>query len=692
MRNWSISKQIYIGVGLVVGLLALVSIISLLATARLSSAFTDYRGTARQTQLTSFLIEDLLETRLAAFGYRLKASPEKAAVIDANVTKIIGGREKAKALFQTEPAVIEELDEVARSIAQYQAAFANMKGLQAQREQFAAILSETGPRARKSLTAVMKSAYEDGDAEASYFAGQMQEQVLLGRFYSERFLLSNTQASLDAAQSHLEASVLAYEALIAALQNPERRTLAQAALADVTVYRETLASISAVIFQRNDIQTGTLDRLGPQMQSQYKTIFDSVVTRQDTIGPRGASTAKTALIVVAVLGLLSLAIGAFIAVKISRIISGQITTMTGVMSDVAQGDLEKHIPGVELENELGQMAKALNMFKETGLEARRLEQDAEEARIERRAAEAERAKEQEALQKRKQEAMAAELERQNRINDIVQDFTGGIGAIIEKVSNGAQSLNENASQMSDIADSTQTQSTSVANASEQATANVSAVASAAEELSASLKEVTSRVQEASSLARTASKDAERTNEIVDGLTSAAGEISSVTELIQGIAEQTNLLALNATIEAARAGEAGKGFTVVASEVKMLAAQTSKATEDIAVQIARMQDVTRSAVSAINCVNESVQRIDESAGAVAVAAEEQTAVTSEISSSVQHAAAGTRDVTNSIVAVSERATQTGQVATDVRGASQQLNADAQRLSDLVDTFVADVRAA
>ncbi|MEO0412785.1 MAG: methyl-accepting chemotaxis protein [Pseudomonadota bacterium] len=692
MNQWTISKQIYACAGVVIGLLALLAVVSLIATAKLSGAFTDYRTTARQTQLTSFLIEDLFKTRLAAFSYRLQASDEKAQAVDASVREIIGGREKALALFSQTPEALVVLDEVEQSISQYQDAFADMKALQDERNAQVPVLAQIGLKGRKQLSQIMQTAFEDGDPVAAYYAARAQESLMLARFYGERFLLDNTRADLDEASGHIAQGLEVAATLLTELQNPRRYALAQATIEDLKRYDEGLSKVSKVIFARNEIQANTLDKLGPVMQAKYKTLFDNAVLAQDTIGPRGAATAKITLILVALIGIGSLIAGTLLAMKIGKRVSAQVSNMAAIMSAVAKGDLDKDVPGAELDNELGRMARALAVFKKTGKEAKELAAQTEAARAQKEHDDAKLAAEQAQSQKNKEEDMAAELRRQKRVSDCVEAFTSGVGEVLTRVSSGTLQLNETAAKMTQIADTTKEQSTSVASASEQAATNVSSVASAAEELSASLREVTQRVVDASTLAQNASTEAERTNEIVDGLTSSVQEISSVTGLIQEIAEQTNLLALNATIEAARAGEAGKGFTVVASEVKTLAAQTGKATEDIAKQIDRMQAVTKEAVAAISSVNTSVQRIDESATAVAAAAEEQTAVTAEISANVQQAALGTRNVTDNIVAVSSKATETGDIAGVVRDASEQLSGEAERLNALVETFVEDVRAA
>jgi methyl-accepting chemotaxis protein len=212
------------------------------------------------------------------------------------------------------------------------------------------------------------------------------------------------------------------------------------------------------------------------------------------------------------------------------------------------------------------------------------------------------------------------------------------------------------------------------------------------QLSTSVNEISRQISESTVVTQQAVAEANRTDEIVQSLASSADRIGAVMGLINAIARQTNLLALNATIEAARAGEAGRGFAVVASEVKNLAGQTSRATEDIAMQIADIQSATREAVGALGSITGSIVRISATTASISAAVEQQGAATAEIARNVQQTAASTQAVTATIAGVSQAANHTGAAAGQVLDEASGLSRQAEQLTDEVNHFVARVRAA
>ena len=296
------------------------------------------------------------------------------------------------------------------------------------------------------------------------------------------------------------------------------------------------------------------------------------------------------------------------------------------------------------------------------------------------------------------EAHIATIEHERRASDerraarvhLAEEFETDIHGIVQIVSDAAAKLQGSAHTLSTIAEQTRHQSGTVAAATSQTAANVHAVASASEELSASIGEITRQVMESSRISRDAVTVVESTNTTVESLATAAQRIGDVVKLINDIASQTNLLALNATIEAARAGEAGKGFAVVAGEVKSLATQTAKATDEIATQIAGIQAATTGAVDAMRAVGRTVARLDEIAGTIAAAVEQQAAATCEIGRNVGETARAVHAVEPSIVQVSEGAVRSDSATAEMLDAASRLAREAAHLDTEVDGFIRRVR--
>jgi methyl-accepting chemotaxis protein len=348
-------------------------------------------------------------------------------------------------------------------------------------------------------------------------------------------------------------------------------------------------------------------------------------------------------------------------------VSRPIILMTGAMTKLAGHDLATEIVGVGRKDEIGQMAAAIQVFKDSMIEADRLAGE----------------------KKAEQEAKAR---RQQAIDGFIHEFEKSVSRSVGVLASASTELQNTAQSMAGTAEETSRQSTTVSAAAEQATSNVQTVASAAEELSASIAEITRRVTESAQIAADAVRDAEHTNGQVQTLVEAANKIGEVVTLIQSIASQTNLLALNATIEAARAGEAGKGFAVVASEVKSLANQTAKATDEIGAQIKSIQDATSSSVRAIDGISQTINRMNEIATAIAAAVEQQGAATQEIASNIQQVSVGTTEVSSNIAGVSEAANHTGAAASQVLSAASELAKQGEMLRKEVDTFLGNIRAA
>jgi len=377
---------------------------------------------------------------------------------------------------------------------------------------------------------------------------------------------------------------------------------------------------------------------------------------------------NAALLKVGVVGGGILLVTLLAAWLINRDVAGSLGKLKSAMDRLVKGDLDAAIPGTDRSDEVGGMASAVLVFKDSMIETGRLRNEQAEAKRQ------------------------AEVDRQSLMTRLADDFETGVRGSLDALASASTQMRATSQSMSAAATEASEQAMAVGAAAEQASANVQTVATATEELSSSVSEIGRQVTESTRIAGQAVSEANQTNATVQGLSAAANKIGDVVKLISDIASQTNLLALNATIEAARAGEAGKGFAVVASEVKSLANQTAKATEDIASQVATMQGATGEAVRAIERIGATIGQINGIATTIASAVEEQGAATQEIARNVNEAAQGTGQVSAKIAGVNHAAAETGTAANQVLSSADDLGRQAETLRGEVGKFLAHIRAA
>jgi len=733
ISNVGVSVQIAVGFSIVLALLAVTAFFSYGGLSRANENFKQYRVFAIQTNQLGRIQSNLLSARLAAKDFLLKNTDEAAEQVRVRLTTVANLIGESADLFDRKHAV-EVIEEAKIGIDEYREGFEVVTKDVTKRNALVDVLNTVGPAAEKDLTQIMKSAFDDDDAKASFMAGSALRSLLLARLYSNRYLVDNLEASAERANTELaDFSELAKDMQVE-LQNPVRQKLAVAVMAGAAEYTKTFNEVVSVIIERNSIITGTLDVIGPHMANEMEEVKLENKALQDELGPRASADVEQSVTVTIGISIAAIVLGIFFAFIIGRIISVPVRRLTNTMSELASGDLEVEIKGVDSKNEIGAMAKAVEVFKQNAVRVAALTEEEEAATNQRRI-------EHSAMMEELQQsfgdvvdaAVAGDFSKRvdanfpdaelnqlaGSVNNLVETVDNGLaetGEVLEALSNtdltkrvnghyqGAfNDLKSNTNGVADRLSDIVGQLKGTSNGLKLATGEIlsgandladrtTKQAAMIEETSAAMEQLADTVANNTKQAQTgaAKSDevrvtAEKSGEVMDEasvamerITSSSSKISNIIGMIDDIAFQTNLLALNASVEAARAGEAGKGFAVVAIEVRRLAQSAAEASSDVkqlveqsATEVAGGSKLVADAASKIEQMLAGVKENAELMTSIARDSRDQASAIVEVSTAVRE--------------MDEMTQHNAALVEETNAAIEQTEGQANELDRIVDIF-------
>ena len=660
----SIANRIRLGFAALVCLGLAVSAVSVVRSGLTDTSITALSTLSQQKdRLTeASLALDQLQAREISF--RLTADRGAQTAMKSAVAPVLQSLETAIG-FATTAEDRDALLDLKRQLTAHEKALDTFARLTRSAEAAKAQLLAVGDQLSSSANELVAS--PDGDAPAGevYAVHLIDRKIQLMRVTSLQFLaahdgervrsFANTAKSLETVIATAKPLLGENASLLPPLLSliAEYRTLfaswAEAALETDRIYAQQLLP------QATDIQHHL-----SALNARFSTAFETV--RHDAEADGSASTTFELAIAAA-----ALVLGSLMAAITVRSVIPPLHANTSAMQRLAEGDHATSIRYTERRDEIGAMARMLEVFRTNAEHAERL-------------AEAERA------------TQSAQHQRSSLLEKLITGFESRAATTMQRLSGAAATMEATARDLSATAEQTNGQSMTVSSAAAQTSASVQTVASAAEKLSASIHHISLQVTQSAAVAKRAAESAAQTDATVKRLAEGADKIGEVVALISSIAAQTNLLALNATIEAARAGDAGKGFAVVASEVKALASQTAKATDEIGQQITAIQTATHAAIHAIGDIAGIITEINRIGIAVATAVEQQGAATAEIARNVDQAAQGTHNVSHAIADVREAAGRTGRAAADLHDVAADVSRQSGDLNQEILRFTTDVKAA
>lgn len=545
-------------------------------------------------------------------------------------------------------------------------------------------IATQGPAIANALGSIAEQTHQSGNHEASYRAGVAQARYLEMRVSVTQYLSDSSPATARRAKDNLLDLEDGMNILFESLEGGGMTAAADKVIQGVVAYDKEFDHIVAASKIRNREVDRTLKVSGPSLMKNANRIINSIDRAQGAarLGAQAASIG--AILVVAIVSAIGIALALFAGILTQQLIARPIFRMAERMRALAAGDLGGEMDGTERADEVGDMARAVEIFRANAREVD--ERRAAALAAERRELESGK----KLAREREAERARSEAERRQAMLALADGFETSVRRVVENVGASARQIKEDARLMSDTVAQSGRLTSEVATAANQASEGSLTVADAVEQMATSIAEVSQQIAAAADIAQKASERAHNTDTIVSNLIADTRTIEDVAALIAGVAQRTNMLALNATIEASRAGAAGAGFAVVAREIKALAIQTAEGAQDVSNKISQARTTSGLAAKAITEIAKTIDDISGIATVVASAMEEQSITTAQIAKSTSQAADGSHQVARNITEVHDGVGATGRAAQETLRAADALDGEAESLKVSVDSFLATVR--
>jgi methyl-accepting chemotaxis protein len=671
MLKHSIAKKLLVVVVMVVVVASLGGVTGALSIWSLGSQFRAYEDMAGDALLASELNADMAKVLSNARAHILTRSPDSRDATRQFVAETRDGIAKAQKELHA-PDRVALIGKIAEAFIDFERGLERVIALLARRD---GIVNETldviGPQVRQNLTKIIKSNTASKDYETAALAGVIQEDLLTARLYVAKYLLNGRRDEADRVVAEFGELDKQLDRLALPLDRAEQqnsRASFMTAKAGLGQYRKAFVELREIVEELDVLRTIVLAGQGEAISRWAAEIKNSAVRSEDVLARELTAKVNRDEIIIILAAAIAFIFGGVVAIRCAQsIVTRPLMSMVGQMRALASGDATIKLRGIDRQDEIGEMARAVAVFRDNAVERSRL-QGEQTAQITARAV------------------------RQEKLEKLIREFEQTSQQLLSVVGDNSVQMDLMSQLLTEVASNTVDNISAAAEGSAQASTSVEAAVAAADGLSQSIEEIGTQAQKTADVVARATAVASATNEKVARLSDSAREVGSVANVIREVAEQTNLLALNATIEAARAGAAGRGFAVVASEVKALASQTESATDLISRQIKAVQNATVEVVDAISEISRIMSNADSYAISIAAVVQEQTAASSSISDSVQRAAAGARHASSNLKQISGSAAETSRSVDQVMKASQEVATRTKELGDRINAFLKAVAAA